>query len=147
MPAHRRHPGFIDLELKRSPSGRNQIVEWIMLRFRWFRELVNLARHLAASFRFSRALRHDPAATRDLVADLLAQSWELLVAPHWPRLREFLDTDVAFRTQTLADYGLERVLADIDVRVEIPEQEQHREETQRQLITESLTALTRLAAG
>jgi uncharacterized protein YndB with AHSA1/START domain len=36
---------------------------------------------------------------------------------------------------------------DIDVRVEIPEQEKHREETQRQLITESLSALTRLAAG
>ena len=61
-------------------------------------------------------LLDDPAATRDLVADLLAQSWELLVAPHWPRLREFLDTDVAFRSQTLADYGLERVLADLHPR-------------------------------
>ena len=61
-------------------------------------------------------LLDDPAATRDLVADLLEQCWQLLVAPHWPRLREFLDTDVAFRTQTLADYGLERVLADLHPR-------------------------------
>ena len=61
-------------------------------------------------------LLDDPVATRDVVADLLEQSWELLVAPHWPRLREFLDTDVAFRTQTLADYGLERVLADLHPR-------------------------------
>ncbi len=61
-------------------------------------------------------LLDDPAATRDLVADLLEQSWELLVAPHWPRLRDFLDTDVAFRIQTLADYGLERVLADLHPR-------------------------------
>jgi DNA-binding transcriptional ArsR family regulator len=59
----------------------------------------------------------DPAATRDLLADLLEQCWRLLIAPHWPRLRELLDADVAFRTQTLADYGLERVLADLHSRV------------------------------
>jgi DNA-binding transcriptional ArsR family regulator len=62
-------------------------------------------------------LLDDPAATRDLVADLLEQCWRLLVAPHWPRLRERLEADVAFRTQTLADYGLERVLSDLHPRV------------------------------
>jgi uncharacterized protein YndB with AHSA1/START domain len=36
---------------------------------------------------------------------------------------------------------------DIDVRVEIPEQESHRLDTQRHLIENSMTALTRLAAG
>jgi DNA-binding transcriptional ArsR family regulator len=58
-------------------------------------------------------LLDDPAATRALLADLLEQCWQLLIAPHWPRLRDFLDTDLAFRTQTLADYGLERVLSDL----------------------------------
>ncbi|HEX3389569.1 MAG TPA: DUF5937 family protein [Streptosporangiaceae bacterium] len=62
-------------------------------------------------------LLDDPAATRDLAADLLEQCWRLLVAPHWPRLRERLEADVAFRTQTLADYGLERVLSDLHPRV------------------------------
>ena len=62
-------------------------------------------------------LLDNPAATRDLLADLLEQCWRLLIAPHWPRLRELLDADVAFRTQTLADYGLERVLADLHPRV------------------------------
>jgi DNA-binding transcriptional ArsR family regulator len=62
-------------------------------------------------------LLDDPAATRDLAADLLEQCWRLLVAPHWPRLRERLEADVAFRTQTLADYGLERVLSDLNPRI------------------------------
>ncbi|HUY52510.1 MAG TPA: DUF5937 family protein [Streptosporangiaceae bacterium] len=61
-------------------------------------------------------LLDDPAASRGLLADLLEQCWRLLIAPHWPRLRELLDADVAFRTQTLAGYGLERVLADLHPR-------------------------------
>jgi DNA-binding transcriptional ArsR family regulator len=59
----------------------------------------------------------DPAATRDLVADLLAQCWQLLVEPHWPRLRDRIEADVAFRTRMLADYGLERMLGDLHPRV------------------------------
>jgi DNA-binding transcriptional ArsR family regulator len=62
-------------------------------------------------------LLDDPAATRDLAADLLAQCWQLLVAPHWPLLRELLEADVSFRTRTLADYGLERVLGDLHPRI------------------------------
>ncbi len=62
-------------------------------------------------------LLDDPAATRDRVADLLAQCWQLLVEPHWPRLRDRIEADVAFRTRTLADYGLERMLGDLHPRV------------------------------
>ena len=62
-------------------------------------------------------LLEDPAATRDRVADLLAQCWQLLVEPHWPRLRDRIEADVAFRTRTLADYGLERMLGDLHPRV------------------------------
>jgi DNA-binding transcriptional ArsR family regulator len=62
-------------------------------------------------------LLDDPVATRARLADLLAQCWQLLIAPHWPRLRDLLDSDVSFRIQTLADYGLERVLGDLHPRV------------------------------
>ncbi len=62
-------------------------------------------------------LLEDPAATRDRLADLLGECWRLLIAPHWPRLREVLEADVAFRTETLAAYGLERVLSDLHPRV------------------------------
>jgi DNA-binding transcriptional ArsR family regulator len=58
-------------------------------------------------------LLDDPAATRAKLADLLEQCWQLLIAPHWPRLRDLLDADLSFRIQTLADYGLERVLGDL----------------------------------
>jgi hypothetical protein len=58
-------------------------------------------------------LLDDPAATRARLVDLLGECWRLLIAPHWPRLRDLLDSDVAFRTRTLADYGLERVLGDL----------------------------------
>jgi DNA-binding transcriptional ArsR family regulator len=62
-------------------------------------------------------LLDDPLATRTRLADLLEQCWHLLVAPHWPRLRDLLQSDVLYRTQTLAGYGLERVLADLHPRV------------------------------
>lgn len=58
-------------------------------------------------------LLDDAAATRALLADVLEQAWQLLIAPHWQRLRDLLQSDVAYRTQTLADYGLERVLDDL----------------------------------
>jgi DNA-binding transcriptional ArsR family regulator len=61
-------------------------------------------------------LLDDPASSRALLTGLLEQCWRLLIEPHWPRLREFLDADVAYRTQILADYGLERVLADLHPR-------------------------------
>jgi DNA-binding transcriptional ArsR family regulator len=61
-------------------------------------------------------LLDDPEATRNALADLLEQCWNLLIAPHWQRLRHLLEADVAHRTQTLADYGLERVLADLHPR-------------------------------
>ena len=62
-------------------------------------------------------LLDDPAATRDRLADLLEQCWRLLIAPHWPRLRDLLQADVRYRTGLLADYGLERVLDDLHPRV------------------------------
>ena len=59
-------------------------------------------------------LLDDPVATRGLLADLLEQCWQLLIAPHWPRLRDLLQADVLYRTQTQGDYGLEQVLDNLD---------------------------------
>jgi len=61
-------------------------------------------------------LLDDPIATRELLAGLLEQCWQLLIAPHWPRLRDLLQADVSHRTQILAGYGLERMLGDLDPR-------------------------------
>ena len=62
-------------------------------------------------------LLDDPAATLDLLAGLLEECWQRLVAPHWPRLRDLLDADVAYRTQVLAGYGLQQVLSDLHPKV------------------------------
>jgi DNA-binding transcriptional ArsR family regulator len=58
-------------------------------------------------------LLDDPLATRTLLADMLEQCWQLLIAPHWPRLRDLLQADLLYRTQLLGDYGLERVLGEL----------------------------------
>ena len=58
-------------------------------------------------------LLDDPPATRVMLADLLEQCWQLLIAPHWARLGELLQADILYRTQMLGDYGLERVLGDL----------------------------------
>ena len=61
-------------------------------------------------------LLDDPVATRGVLADVLEQCWQLLIAPHWPRLWDLLQADVLYRTQRLGDYGLERMLDDLDPR-------------------------------
>jgi hypothetical protein len=62
-------------------------------------------------------LLDDPVATLRLLADLLEECWQRLVAPHWSRLRDVLDADVAYQTQVLADYGLQQVLSDLHPKV------------------------------
>ena len=61
-------------------------------------------------------LLDDPVATRGVLADLLERCWQLLIAPHWPRLRDLLQADVLYHTRRLGDYGLERMLDDLDPR-------------------------------
>jgi len=63
-------------------------------------------------------LLDDPVATRNQLADLLEECWNILLAPRWQQLRDLLQADIAYRTQTLADYGLERVLGDLHPRVQ-----------------------------
>jgi DNA-binding transcriptional ArsR family regulator len=70
-----------------------------------------------------------------MLADLLEQCWQLLIAPHWPRLRDLLQADILHRTQMLGDHGLERVLGDLhpqarwtsrSLTIEAPGSAQHR---------------------
>lgn len=59
-------------------------------------------------------LAADPRRAREVLADALDLVWRILVAPYWPRLRDFLDTDLAYRARLLAEGGLERLLPDLD---------------------------------
>ncbi len=53
----------------------------------------------------------DPAGARDLLADQLEAAWTRLVEPYWPRLRDLLDADIAYRARQFAAGGTEQVLA------------------------------------
>jgi DNA-binding transcriptional ArsR family regulator len=48
----------------------------------------------------------DPAAARTRLCAQLREAWRLLIAPAWPRLRDLLDADVAFRARALAAEGI-----------------------------------------
>lgn len=67
----------------------------------------------AAETPAGRRMLADPARAVRELADLLERAWEVLVAPHWPRLRELLEADVAFHARLLADDGLERLFAEL----------------------------------
>ena len=54
----------------------------------------------------SHARGGDPAAVRDLLADMLRRAWSALIEPWWPRLRDVLDADITYRARRLADAGV-----------------------------------------
>jgi DNA-binding transcriptional ArsR family regulator len=64
-------------------------------------------------------LLEDPAAGRDAIAEALRSCWRVLLAPHWERIRQLLDADIAYRARQLADTGLVGLLAALhpDVRL------------------------------
>lgn len=61
----------------------------------------------------------DPAAARDLLADQLETVWNALLASEWPRLRELLAADIAFRTRQLGSGGIASMLAGLHPRVRL----------------------------
>ncbi|GAB1509245.1 ArsR/SmtB family transcription factor [Actinophytocola sp. KF-1] len=61
----------------------------------------------------AQALVDHPLRARALLADTLAACWERLIEPWWPRLRDVLAGDIAYRTGVLADGGLAAVLTDL----------------------------------
>jgi DNA-binding transcriptional ArsR family regulator len=58
-------------------------------------------------------LARRPAATLRLIAAELRAAHELIVAPHWPRLRALLAADIAYRARQLAAGGADRLFADL----------------------------------
>ncbi|MFF7336579.1 DUF5937 family protein [Streptomyces sp. NPDC008163] len=63
------------------------------------------------------ALLADPARSLRDLADLLERAWEVLIAPHWPRLRALLEADVAYHSRRLAAVGFERLLGELSPRL------------------------------
>jgi DNA-binding transcriptional ArsR family regulator len=55
----------------------------------------------------------DPRQARELLADLLAECWRLLIEPHWPRLGDILAADIAHQTRRLGDRGLQALLPEL----------------------------------
>ncbi|QPP06496.1 winged helix-turn-helix transcriptional regulator [Streptomyces bathyalis] len=60
-----------------------------------------------------RAMLADPARAVRELADLTERAWEALLAPDWPRLRDLLEADIAYRARQLAEEGLEGLFADL----------------------------------
>lgn len=55
----------------------------------------------------------DPARAVQELADLLERAWQVLIEPHWPRLRALLEADIAYHSRRLAEVGFERLLGEI----------------------------------
>ncbi|MER5897097.1 DUF5937 family protein [Streptomyces sp. NPDC001876] len=60
-----------------------------------------------------RRMLADPARAVQELADLLELAWQVLIEPHWPRLRALLDADIAYHSRRLAEVGFERLLGGI----------------------------------
>ncbi len=65
------------------------------------------------------ALPRDPAHARDLLADQLEIVWDTLLAAEWPRLRELLTADIAYRTRQLGAGGVASMLTELHPRVRL----------------------------
>jgi hypothetical protein len=55
----------------------------------------------------------DPRRELRVVADALEAFWDRAIAPVWPRIREFLDADIAYRARTLIEGGPAALFADL----------------------------------
>ncbi|MFL5863112.1 MAG: DUF5937 family protein [Solirubrobacteraceae bacterium] len=51
------------------------------------------------------------------LAELLDGYWARAIAPHWPRIRAFLDADIAYRARRLAAGGPAMLFADLNTNV------------------------------
>lgn len=60
-----------------------------------------------------RAWQAHPRREVGRLVALLERYWDVALAPDWPRIRAFLDADLAHRARRLADGGPERLFADL----------------------------------
>lgn len=63
--------------------------------------------------RFQREFYDDPPAGLARLADVLRRVFDVLVAPHWPRILGVLEADIAYRARVLADSGVAAVFDDL----------------------------------
>jgi len=70
------------------------------------------SQHPRASETVERWVAH-PRREVGRLADLLESYWERAVRPVWPRVRAFLDADIAHRSRRLADGGPAALFADL----------------------------------
>ncbi len=70
------------------------------------------SQHPKADETVERWVTHPRREVRRL-ADMLEVYWERAVKPLWPRVRAFLDADIAHRSRRLADGGPEALFADL----------------------------------
>ncbi|MGP3937844.1 DUF5937 family protein [Nonomuraea sp. KM88] len=55
----------------------------------------------------------DPAAALAHLTALMRHVWNRLLAPHWPRMRDILEADIAYRATGLARGGFQSMLTDL----------------------------------
>ncbi|MGW3954999.1 DUF5937 family protein [Streptomyces sp. NPDC004752] len=65
---------------------------------------------------YGRAWLADPERMVRELAGLLEDAWQVLLAPHWPRLRTLLEADIAFHSRRFAQVGLGGLLPEISDR-------------------------------
>lgn len=63
-------------------------------------------------------LRDDPATGLAMLCDLIAEFWELTLAPFWPRIRSVAEGDVLYRARRLTEAGTRALFADLDPSVQ-----------------------------
>lgn len=56
---------------------------------------------------------------RERIVDALAQYWEVCFAQHWPRMSALLDADVSHRAQHMAQWGVGRMVADLEPNITV----------------------------
>ncbi|MFE2407727.1 DUF5937 family protein [Kitasatospora sp. NPDC059408] len=59
------------------------------------------------------ALREDPVTRLARLADTIEAFWDLAVAPHWPRIRALVESDIIHRARLLARGGAQQFLNDL----------------------------------
>lgn len=59
------------------------------------------------------ALAADPDAGLAVIAEELRVAYDRLIAPHWPRIRAVLDTDIGYRAKRMAGGGAATLFADL----------------------------------
>lgn len=74
-------------------------------------ELVRVAARAPGSASWLRALWGQDREAWDQLDGAIRSAYEVLVAPHWPRIRQSFQADVAWRTRLLAAHGIKAALA------------------------------------